>query len=263
MALALACAAAASPGGQAGAETQAEGSPQDAVVCKVELYSETPECLQRLKGLVVRTGDTLRLKLSNGKTKTYIGDHKACAEGRVAKCAVYLVLRYYPQLGSFLISASSYECGHNELVNRRTGSTLKISSSSTTPTISPHGKYIVSTDMSDACSREYDIAIWSTETDPPSLEMMYESAQYENWEVIGWTSDDRFRLKAFVNSDKGSYDQEAEAVRSAGGWELVLGEKSNVVEREPRSKNAVPSWPKSELSPWPKDPPAPAATRPP
>jgi hypothetical protein len=210
----------------AGAETPPKPQPRDAIVCEVELYRETPDCLQRMKGLVVRTGDTLRLNLANGRSKTYTGDHKACADGRVATCAVYLVLRYYPQLESFLIAASSYECGHNELVNRRTGSILEISSSSTTPKISPHGKYIVSTDVSDACSREYDIAIWSTETDPPSLEMMYEAAQYENWEVTGWTSDDRFQLKAFINSDKGAYDQEAEAVRSAGGWELLLGRRA-------------------------------------
>jgi len=93
------------------------------------------------------------------------------------------------------------------------------------PAISPHGKYLVSTDQSDACPRKYDIAIWSTTADPPSLEMMYEAAQYENWEVVGWGGDDRIRLKAFVNAREGSYDQEAGAVRSAGEWKLVLGRK--------------------------------------
>src|SRR5262249_51503150 len=201
-------------------ETQTIAHPQDTFVCKVEQFREGSECLSRMQGMVVRTGDTLRLNLSDGRTKVYTSNHVACAQGRVEMCVVHLLLRYYPSLQSFLVTTSFYECGHYELVNRRTGSVLEIS---TIPEVSPHGKYIVSTDNSDACDRNYDIAIWSTRTDPPSLEMKYEAAQYENWQVTGWTSDDHFQLKAFINSREGRYDQEAEAVRSAGGWQLVLG----------------------------------------
>jgi hypothetical protein len=229
--MALAWAIAVSPCGPAVAQTPTKAQPQGEIVCKVEQYRETPECLQRLQGLAVRTGDTLRLTLSNGRTKVYTSDHTACMEARIEKCVVHLLLRYYPSLQSFLVQTSFYECGHYDLINRHTGSVLEIS---TIPDISPQGKYIVSTDESDACARKYDIAIWSTATDPPSLEMRYEAAQYENWQVTGWTSDDRFQLKAFVNSRQASYDQEAEAIRSADGWKLVLGQKSNVVERKPR-----------------------------
>ena len=80
-------------------------------------------------------------------------------------------------------------------------------------------------DDSNACDRRYDLAIWSTATDPPSLEMKYQAAQYENWKIIDWQSDDRIRLKVFINSDKGPYDQEAEAVRTADGWKLILGKR--------------------------------------
>ena len=49
----------------AGAQPKPVPQPQDTVVCKLEGHQETPECLQRLKGLTVKTGDTLRLNLTH------------------------------------------------------------------------------------------------------------------------------------------------------------------------------------------------------
>jgi hypothetical protein len=217
-----------------GAETQSPPQPQDVILCKVEQYREAADCLQRMKGLVVRTGDTLRLSLGNGRTKVYTSDHQACEDNRLDKCVVHLLLRYYPGIQSFLISTSFYECGHYDLVNRRTGSVLELSAF---PKISPRGKYIVSTDTSDACKRDYDIGIWSTRTDPPAVELMYHAKGYENWEVTGWEDDDHIRLKAFISSREGRYDQEAEAVRSADGWKLVLGQRAKRVEQIPEPKH--------------------------
>ena len=56
-------------------------------------------------------------------------------------------------------------------------------------------------------------------------ELKYKAKQYENWEVTGWTGDDRIKLKVWVNGPEGSYDQDAQAVRSEKGWKLVMGKK--------------------------------------
>jgi uncharacterized protein with WD repeat len=123
--------------------------------------------------------------------------------------------------------ASYYECGHYELLSRRSGSVVKISASAV-PDLSPNGKYLVSTDQSDACDRGYELAIWSMSTDPPVAELNYKAKRYENWTVTGWPSDDRIKLTVFVNDREGSYDQDAEAVRSEKGWKLVWGKRGGV-----------------------------------
>jgi len=124
---------------------------------------ESAGCLQRFKELAAREGEVLQLDLENGKTKVYTGNRKACEDGP-DKCLVFLLTAFYPSLQSFLVLASSYECGHYELISRRNGSVVKISVS-TIPELSPNGKYLVSVDQSDACDRAYDLAIWSTSAD--------------------------------------------------------------------------------------------------
>jgi hypothetical protein len=212
-----------SAGGSTNAATEALQQSHDEVVCDdAEGHGESSACLERFKGLVERAADTLRLRLSNGQTKVYSGNSHACDEGQAEKCVVYRLARFYPSLQSFLVSVSFYECGHYELVSRRTGSVIEIS---TIPRTSPGGKYLASTDDSDACDRKYDVAIWSTATDPPSLEMKYQPARYENWQITRWNGDDHLGLKASINAETNQYDQEAEAVRTADGWKLVLGKR--------------------------------------
>ena len=213
-----------SAGGSTTAVAEALQRSQDEVVCDdAEGHGESNACLERLKGLAERAEDTLRLRLSIGKTKVYAGNSHACDEGQAEKCVGYRLARFYPSLQSFLVSVSFYECGHYELVSRRTGSIIEIT---TIPRISPGGKYLASTDDSDACDRAYDVAIWSTATDPPSLEMKYQPAQYENWQITSWNSDDHLGLKASINTETSQYDQEADAVRTADGWKLVLGKSA-------------------------------------
>jgi hypothetical protein len=199
---------------------------QPTILCKADQNVESADCLQRLQGLVAREGDVLRLNLENGKIKTYTGNAKACESGP-DQCAVFLLAAFYPSLQSFLVLSASYECGDYELVSRRSGSILKLSAASR-PELSPTGKYFVSVDQSDACDRPYDLAIWSTGADPPVQEFKYQAKRYENWTVAGWVGDDRIKLTVFVNDREGSFDQEAEAVRSEKGWKLVWGKRGRV-----------------------------------
>ena len=92
--------------------------------------------------------------------------------------------------------------------------------------LSSNAKYLLSIDQSDACDRNYDIAVWSMQTDPPKLELNYQAKQYENWEVIAWENDTHIKMKAWING-KTRYDQEAELVRTASDWALQLGKKTD------------------------------------
>jgi hypothetical protein len=196
---------------------------QAPIACGVENNVEDAECQTKLKGLFTRKGDTLTLKLDGGKSKAYVGNAAACAGDNVdvSKCLVFVVLKYFPQARSFLVERGYFECGAYLFVRQHTGSETVMHS---IPDLSPNAKYLLSIDQSDACDREYDIAIWSMQTDPPKLEFKYDPKQYENWDVTAWEADTHIKLKGFING-KTSYDQEAELVRNERGWALQLGRK--------------------------------------
>jgi hypothetical protein len=209
---------------------------QPAILCEADQNVESAGCLLRFQGLVAREGDVLRLNLENGKTKVYTGNVKACEIGP-GECAVFRLVAFYPSLQSFLVLSSSYECGDYELVSRKSGSIVKLSSASR-PELSPAGKYFVSVDQSDACDRPYEVAIWSTSADPPVQEFKYQTKHYENWTVADWVGDDRIKFTVMTNGREGAYDLDAEAIRSGDGWKLVINKK--VKREEVQQKIASP-----------------------
>lgn len=199
--------------------------PQTPIACDVTDNVEDAACREKLKGLFTRKGGTLTLNLDGGKTKSYVGNPAACDGDNVdtAKCLVFAVVGYFPQIQSFLIEKAYYECGPYLLVSRHTGRETMMDA---IPVLSPNAKYLLSIDQSDACDRKYDIAIWSMETDPPKLEFKYQAKGYENWDVEAWEDDTHIKIKAWINGER-SYDQEAELVRNQNGWALELGKKTD------------------------------------
>ena len=206
-----------------GAALGQTGPAQAPVVCEVKDNIEEPACRTKLKGIFTRSGDTLSINLDGGKTKKYVGNHAACDSDNTDKCLIFRVARYYPQTQSYLIDRVLYEGGYFLFVSRRTGSEIRVSGN---PVLSPNAKYLIAIDQDDTGEREYDIAIWSLETDPPKQEFKYLAKQYENWEITAWKDDTHIGMKAWVNG-KTSYDQEAELVRKDKGWTLVLGKKTD------------------------------------
>lgn len=203
------------------------GAVQPPIMCgETEKKIEDAACLSKLDGIFARDRDTLTLKLDGGKSKTYVGNSAAC-DGEnvdVEKCLVFSVMGYIPQTRSFIISAGLYECGDVLLVSRSAGSETVISHE--IPVLSPSAKYLASTDQSEACERNYDIAVWSMETDPPTLEFKYSAKENEYWEVTGWQDDARISMKVRTYGET-PYDQEAELVRRDKSWTLVLGKKTD------------------------------------
>jgi len=208
----------------ANAETTAniETKSQAPILCDSKDQSKTDDCLPLFKGLATQDGDKLQLNLENGKTKTYTSNRKACDADDGGKCINFKIVGFYPRIQSLLVAVGYYEEAGYELVSRRTGKVLQISS---IPQFSPNGKFFISVDQSDLGDRKYDLAIWSAATDPPSLAFKYKAKQYEHWEFVDWQRDDHIRLKAYISSRQGAYDQEAEAVRFEKGWKIVLGKK--------------------------------------
>lgn len=211
------------------------GSAHPPIVCDVidKIEDEDAACQEKLKGLFTRNGDALSLSLDDGRTKTYVGNNAACHEPNtdVAKCLVYRMQGYFPQTRSYLVYGAFYECGVYLLVNRRSASEIQMRAM---PAQSPDARYLLAIDTNEACDREFDIAIWSMQTDPPTLEFAYKAERYEMWEIAAWESDTRVKLKGLVNDGGGynPYDLEAELVRTSGGWSLNLGRKSNPAEVE-------------------------------
>ena len=193
------------------------------IVCEEKDKIEDTACRNKLKGLFTRNGDKLTLQLDGGKSKTYLGNRAACAADNVEKCVVFKMMQYFPQTRSYLISKGYYEGADYLFVSRRTGSELAVSD---ILALSPNAKFLLSIDQNDAGERDYDIAVWSVNADPPRQEFKYKAKQYENWEIIAWKDETRISMKAWVNGTT-SYDQEAELVRKEQGWTLVLGKKTD------------------------------------
>ena len=184
---------------------------------------EDAACLKKFKGLFTRNGDKLTLQLDSGKSKTYVANNAACINHNVEKCVAFRVMQYFPQTQSYLIARGYYEGADFLFISRRTGSELEVSN---ILALSPNAKFLVGIDQDETGERKFDIAIWSMATDPPRQEFKYAAKQYENWEIAAWKDDTHINMKAWINGEK-SYDQEAELVRKAKGWSLVLGKKTD------------------------------------
>lgn len=198
-------------------------APQAVIVCESKDLIEEPACKTKLKGMFARAGDTLTINLDGGKTKKYTGNRAACEADNVEKCVVFKIERYFPQTRSYLIIKGYYEGADYLLVSRRTGSETLVSD---ILALSPNAKFLIAIDQNDAGERQFDVAIWSMDSDPPKQEFKYKAERYENWEVTAWKDDTHINMKASVN-DKTSFDQEAELVRTDKGWTLVLGKKTD------------------------------------
>ncbi len=192
------------------------------IVCENKDNIEEPACATKLKGMFERNGDKLTLKLFGGVPKRMLATMPRVRLQR-REVRRFRITRYFPQTRSFLVTKGYYEGADYLFVNQLTGSEIVVSD---ILAVSPKAKFLVAIDQNDAGERDFDIAVWSMESDPPNPEFKYKAKQYENWEIIGWQDDTRIAMKAWVN-DTTSYDQEAELVRTGSGWTLVLGKKTD------------------------------------
>lgn len=208
----------------AGAAFGQTAAPQAPIICDAKDNIEDDACKAKLTGMFVRNGDTLTLSLDGGKSKKYTGNLAAC-DGETTdaeKCLTFRLARYFPHIQSYLVEVGLYEGGRYLLIGKRSGIETTIS---TDPVLSPNGRYVISIDQNEAGDREYDIAIWSVQADPPKLEFKYKGKDNEYWEIKSWKDETRISMKAWV-AVQNSYDQEAELMRKGKGWTLVLGKKT-------------------------------------
>lgn len=196
-------------------------APQQAIVCETKELTVEPACKTKLKGMFARDGDKLTINLDGGKTKRYIGNRAACEADNVDKCLVFRMERYFPKIRSYLITKGYYEGADYLLVSQRTGSETIVSD---ILTLSPNAKFLIAIDQNDAGERDFDIAVWSMDSDPPKQEFKYKAERYENWEVTAWNDDTNVNVKAWVN-DKTSFDQEARLVRTDKGLDIGSGQE--------------------------------------
>jgi hypothetical protein len=187
----------------------------------VRCTTEEAECLSKLDGLARRSGDTLTLRLENGRSKTLQGDKQACTDHDADKCLLYDLQAFLPAAHVYVVQWTTYEDRGADIVSAKTGQSVSLD---TLPEFSPNGQAFVSVDPDELNGRHYDVAIWSVRRGVLKEELRYlaaDSNPYELWEFLGWDGDDRIRLKVFINPGAGeSLVRETDAVRTGRGWKL-------------------------------------------
>jgi hypothetical protein len=190
-----------------------------------EVWERTEaHCLGLLPEIAQRTGDELRLILDNGEAKTFKDVEEGCAPKNFVfeSCFVFRLEAYVRIGNSFVVYKGYMECGYYILVDRRSGEEVELESM---PEYSPAGTWFVSVNASELCTRPYDVAIWSTATNPPAQAWEYAQAPggvtNEAFEFVRWDGEDRIELRAYVYDGKGGSQQyDTEAVRTMQGWQV-------------------------------------------
>ena len=195
--------------------------PADAIRCV-----EEADCLWHLKGRVERSGDVLRLKLEDGKTKELASNKKACEEHDTSQCLVQRLAAYLPTQQFYIVDVEIYESSRTAVVNARTGEEAILH---TAPHFSPDGRWFVAADE----SADHDVAIWVTIPHPnlsfgPYQVFLHDGLGIESpargWEFLAWEGNNRVRLKVFVFVDGETKQVETDAVLTDWGWKLNFPE---------------------------------------
>lgn len=184
---------------------------------QVAACSTEVECIRRFPGLFSRAKGALKLKLADGKTKSF-KDNKVDGEAY----RVHVLSAYYPQWHVIVVGTGYYEGGGVSVVDQRSGSTV-------TPLNTPHfsgsGTWFAAVANCDAYCDE-GIEIWTTISDPPLRVFRHEPVGGKRYEFVGWDGEDRLKVRVskygaqsdgLLPPDK---SLPAEVVRGPSGWRL-------------------------------------------
>jgi hypothetical protein len=181
------------------------------------------ECLKQLASLATRDGDHLRLKLTNGQTKTFTTTRRACEANIYDKCLQYRLMGYFTRHRQFLVDVGYLNHGGiTFLVGGQTGNHIRLDA---TPHYSPSGKRLAAVSASEAEDHAANsIQIWSTTSDPPKSEWRYTvpKGEYALYEFVGWDGDERLKMTVTTRIGQGPLKSlPVEAVRTSNGWKLM------------------------------------------
>jgi hypothetical protein len=188
-----------------------EANPIGVVRCEREA-----DCLRALKGVAIREGNALRLKLANGQWKVMRSNRKACDQDDARKCVVRELRAYLPAQQVYVVEWTTSGDGGSEVVSGATGQTETLD---TMPEFSPSGRWFVSIDPDELNDRRYDVALWSVTEGELKQELVYvrDPGTYEAWEFRGWDGDQRIKLRV---TRANAEPLDTEAVYTEVGWRL-------------------------------------------
>jgi hypothetical protein len=173
---------------------------------------EEPACLNQFAGTVSRSGDDLRFRLDQGKTRTVKSNSEACEQIPIGQCVIYRLVGYIASSQQFVLRESFYESEFVQLVSRRTGAITKLEGY---PHLSPSGSQFVTVAASDAWEIDNPIAIFSN-TDPPKLLWRFpQPREYEEYSFDGWDGEDRVKLHTITDPNI-----DTDVTHTASGWAL-------------------------------------------
>jgi hypothetical protein len=173
-------------------------------------------CLKELADRAQRTGNTLTLRLDDGKTRVFRSEPGACAKDDASHCASYYLIGFLPSAGRYLIYGSYYESFDCKMVSAHTG---KATSFRNIPRFAPDGTTFFVTGYDGT----YDnwLGIGSIVSDPPALTWEMGPIVHESWEFVRWIDNDQIAFRDSGTSEK-CPEGNCEAIlkRTGTAWQL-------------------------------------------
>lgn len=175
--------------------------------------------LQKFREIASRNGETLELRLANGKTERFTNRPKPLnsEEGDVR----YIFLGAVEPIGYFKLRAAYWlgEAGGPILVNMTNGEKYSVD---TDPIISPRQDYFVTVITCDAyCSPR--LQVWAVGKDNLKLECYFTLVGYWSGAKAVWINAETIEVTKTVSNPtgKGFVDVPFRLVRTSQGWELA------------------------------------------
>lgn len=176
-------------------------------------------CLRELGKIAGRKGDVLSLRLENGQSKVYKTNTKGCETDEARNCIQYWLAGYHPVAHVYSISIQYYEGSGVELVNARTGKTLRLSGM---PYFSDDGSRFLVIDNDYAHGGDDDLAVGVTEGEVPALQWKHTwKDEPVEWRHQRWIDNDHVALRVFpADTQQKCPDDNCDAilVRFNDGW---------------------------------------------
>jgi hypothetical protein len=188
-------------------------------VARSPACSDHKDCLKWFPQWFSQTKNLVRVKLADGKVKTFKENTQTDGEG----WRTYGVRAYYPQWNSVVVGVGYSEGGDVMVINHLTGTSV---TPLNVPQYSSNGEFFAAVGNCDAYCTE-GIEIWSNASDPPKRLFKHEPVGGRRYEFAGWEGDDRLKVRVSLwgPDSKGKLPRDkskpAEVVRGPKGWRLV------------------------------------------
>jgi len=174
-------------------------------------------------GRARRSGDTLRLKLANGRETKFVSRSKACAADDAEHCIVYSLLAVLPSRHAYLVDETYYEGGGALLIDDRNGRKTDLPG---VPMFSPYADEILTINNDVEYEHEFDLQVWKRVRDHYVMEWGHKTLDVQeecSETLLHWDSNDRLTVRFSADSAQPRpVTWTGTLIRSNGRWRLEM-----------------------------------------